>query len=205
VAFNFGLEYQRPIASSLYLFTGLGLQYTSFSDETGAVPCDFPLGDKVAVFTNSDRFQFNRYEVTVSLGLEKKFGRFSLRGSLIPAYLLRDRIDVELITDFSQSVRPNIQVEATVKPGESFTNGGQVVTVDYSTRFQLQGGAEALYAVTDRFSLGLGYRRGLTTYEFETRTTLTVCGGLECVPVETENTSINARSGSGFLVLRFEL
>ncbi len=206
VAFNLGLEYQRPIAANFHLFMGAGLQYTSFKDRSrGAIPCDFPLGDKVVTFTNSDRYQFNRYDATVSLGLEKRMGKLSLRGSLIPAYLLRDRIDVELLTYFSQPNRPDSRAEATVNPGDSFMNGGQEVTVDYSTRFQLQGGVEALYAVTDRFSLGLGYRRSLTKYELETRSTLTVCSELNCIPVEVDNSSIDARAGSGFLVLRFKL
>jgi len=206
VAYNFGLEYQRPIARNFHLFVGLGLQHTSFNDGTGEpVPCDFPLGDKVTFFTNSDRFQFNRYDVTASLGLEQAVGKFSLRGSLIPAYLLRDRIDVELLTDFSQPSRPDSRIEATVKPGESFRNGGRTTTVDYSTRFQLQGGLEAIYAVTDGFSLGLGYRRSLTQYALETRSTITVCGGDDCIPVEVDNSSIDARAGSGFLVLRFKL
>lgn len=206
VAYNFGLEYQYPLTTNFNLFTGIGLQHTSFSDGTGEpTPCVFPEGLKVVTFTNSDRYRFNRYEITMSLGLEKEFGKFSLRGSLIPTYLLRDRIDVELLTDFTRPNRPDNRTQSTVKPGDSFRNGGEVITVDYSTRFQLQGGLEVLYAASDRISLGLGYRRGLTTYELETRTNLTVCGGLECIPVEVDNSSIDARSGSGFLMLRFKL
>ncbi len=199
------VNYHISLGEKTFVFVGAGLQYGSLRDATaGFIPCDFPLGIKVSTFSQLETYTTHSLQYTNQLGIGRRFGNFVLRGSLLPTYLLRDQIDYTEVISFDGNGRPDRVLEASIKPGERIAEGTTEFTVDYSSRFQLQGDIEANYQLSDRFSIGLSYRCGLTDYRLQNKT-VSICGVVGCDEVDFERSRIDARSGSGFLGLRYKL
>lgn len=205
VAALLSVNYNIGLGERTSVFVGGGLQYTSIQDgTTGLIPCNFPLGLKVVTFFALESYTTHSLQYTNQLGIERRFGKLALRGSLLPTYRLQDRIDYSEVITFDFTGRPDEVFETTIKPGERIQEGNTEFTIDYSSRFQLQGEIEINYQLSDRFSIGLSYRRGLTDYRLQNKT-VSICGVVGCDEVNFENSRIDARSGVGFLILQYKL
>lgn len=199
------VTYDLPLSEKTAVFVGAGLQFSALRDASaGAIPCDFPLGNKVVTFSELETFSTRRLDYTVQLGLERRYGKFALRGSLIPTYWLRDQIEYSRVISFDGNGRPDQVLTAKIAPGETIQESNREWTIDYSSRFHLQGGVAVHYHLSDRLEIGVAYRRGLTDHRLQNKT-LAICGVAGCDEVDFENSRIDARTGSGFFVARFRL
>lgn len=201
------LNYHVVIGEKTSFFFGAGLQYGAIQSASASgdpVPCNFPLGLKVATFFQSETYTTHSLLYTNQLGLERRLGKFALQLSFLPSYRLRDRIDYSEIISFDRTGLPDQRSEISIKPGERIADDATEWTIDYSTKFHIQGGVEATYQLADRLAIGLGYRRGLTEYRLVNKT-VSVCGVAGCEEVDFERSSFDIRSGSGFLMMRFKL
>ena len=205
LAGTLALNYHVALGENTSFFFGAGLQYGAIKNASdGLIPCNFPFGIKVSTFFQSETYTTHSLLYTNQLGLERRFGKFALQLSFLPSYRLRDRIDYSEVTSFDRTGQPDQRSEISIKPGERITDGATEWTIDYSTRFHIQGGVEATYQLADRLAIGLGYRRGLTDYRLVNKT-VSVCGVAGCEEVDFERSSFDIRSGSGFLLLRYKL
>lgn len=207
-AAGLSLDKFYPLGPKNTLFAGAGLQHANYENGNIGQPCDFPLGDKVVVFNFSETYEFNPLEASLRLGAEQRFGRFSVRGVLLPTLRLRDRITANSNVDFAQPFRPNQTASTKVRPNESFLwTDNTIRELRYNTPARLQVALEVNVAISERFTLGLGYQTGLTKYEIDNylvrNEMMPPCGIVGCPePEEFVVSSINARTGRGYLALQ---
>ena len=209
-----GLAGERllPLGKQTYVILGLGMQYGNFERGDELVPCDFPLGDKVIVFSFSETYAFSSLDAVARVGVERRFGRLTFGTSLLPTLRLHDRILATSAIDYNDLGRPNQFVATRVRPGERFTwTDGNQRELRYNTPVRLQGALEVGYALSKRLTLGFGYQTDLTVYEidnvFPEQLRVDVpCGFVSCEPTpEYTVSTTSVRTGRGYLALHLQL
>ncbi|MEM6772934.1 MAG: hypothetical protein AAF597_20310 [Bacteroidota bacterium] len=184
-------------------WVGLGLQYSNYEVGAAEQPCDFPLGDKVVVFTFTETYEFNPLEGVLRLGLQRKLGKFTVSGMVLPTVRLHDRIASTHAINFSQLGRPNQFGLNKVRPGEQFTwSDFTTRELRYNTSFQLRGGLTLDFALSKQLAIGLGYQAGLTKYQLTNYLQDTRPGDEMTEFAVTEE---DARTSQGYLLLRVKL
>ncbi|MTB50099.1 hypothetical protein [Lewinella sp. W8] len=200
-AFDLGLEYHLPAGQKLTVFAGLGWQHNRYRDVSREnIPCDFPLGIKVITFAEDETYTIRRHDLTATVGAAYALGRINFRSHFTPAFRIADRVTYTSELDFNTPGRPNNFVSLTLRPGEIRREGSVGSTIDYTSRWNFQAGADLLYRVGGRGQVGVSYRQIVSNFRLFTKT-VEFCGANGCEPVDFENSSVDAAIST--LSLRF--
>ncbi len=193
-------EYAFPIYRNTSLILGAGFQrldYKKTPVENRRISCPgFCLFD----FTETEIFKLTSTNLSLNIGLERRFGKWSARLVALPTYRIGAKLSADLITIPDDPNRPNTEINISVKPGEQEVSGNfGYTTIDYDKEAYLQLELATTYALTPRLSIGLAYQRMITDYEVFL--VIQNCRFTRCAPFE--RTRFDARIGSLLTTARY--
>lgn len=196
-------EYTFPLDSNskTLLFAGAGYQRLNYKKvPVEGEPWQCP-GDCIFEFTGTETYRLRSSDISLHLGLERRFGRWSARLTAAAVYRISARVSARLITLPDQMNRPFSDRSFTVKPGEELfvNNTNAIALINYDKDIYLRLGLGAGYALTRRINVGLTYQRMVTNYEVAYFSG--GCGIAGCFT--SERTRFDARTGSLLATARY--